>query len=227
MACVFRWSSKILDCVLSCTTGVDHSSSIQNPQFPASGVANIALSDLADKLYKLYSLATNSKANKARLRAFAKLNRQIADAEAKRVAIEADAAAIVTKAETEVKAIYAEVQQRLDAAATAEAELVEREQKIARLENAWRNLGEPKTVLRGFQSPQYSPLQKSRMAHGLPPGKNVDPLFFSEPDAAPAMRIDALSDTSDDPRADRQGAPFLGELTRDTAHKRPRANEGN
>jgi len=33
-------------------------------------------------------------------------------------------------------------------------------------------------------------------------------------------RIDIFSDTSDDPRADRQGAPFLGELTRDTAHKR-------
>jgi hypothetical protein len=188
--------------------------------------AAIALSDLADKLYKLHKLATNSKANKAQLRILAKLGRQIADAEAKRVAIEADAAAIVTKAETEVKAIYAEVQRRLEAAATAEAELVEREQKIAQLENAWRNLGEPETVLRGFQSPQYSPLQKARLAHGLPPGKNVDPLFFSEPDA-PAMRIDALSDTSDDPHADRQGAPFLGELTRDTAHKRPRANEGN
>src|SRR6516164_4262220 len=75
--------------------------------------AAIALSDLADKLY---SLAINSKANKARLRAFAKPNRQIADAEAKRVAIEADAAAIVAKVESEVKAIHDEAQRRLDAA---------------------------------------------------------------------------------------------------------------
>jgi hypothetical protein len=195
--------------------------------FSAPVIVDPVAAAMADKLYKLYSLATNSKANKARLRAFAKLNRQIADAEAKRVAIEADAAAIVTKAETEVKVIYAEVQQRLEAAATAEAELVEREQKIARLENAWRNLGEPQDVLAGFKSPQYSPLQKARLAHNEPPGKNVDPLFFSEPGAVPTMRIDALSDTHDDPHADRQGAPFLGELTRDTAHKRPRANEGN
>jgi len=109
---------------------------------------------------------------------------------------------------------------RLEAAATAEAELVERKQKIARLENAWRNIGEPETVLRGFQSPQYSPLQKARLAHNEPPGKNVDPLFSSESDAAPTMRIDALSDTYDDPHADRQGAPFLGELTRNVSHKR-------
>src|SRR6516165_1981849 len=88
--------------------------------------AAIALSDLADKLYKLYSLAINSKANKARLRAFAKLNRQIADAEAKRVAIEADAAAIVAKVESEVKAIREDAQRRLDAAAAAEQELEQR-----------------------------------------------------------------------------------------------------
>jgi len=34
------------------------------------------------------------------------------------------------------------------------------------------------------------------------------------------VRIDALSDTSDDPHVDRHGAPFLGELTRDVSHKR-------
>jgi len=36
-------------------------------------------------------------------------------------------------------------------------------------------------------------------------------------------RIDIFSDTSDDPHADRQGAPFLGELTRDVSHKRKSA----
>ena len=58
------------------------------------------------------------------------------------------------------------------------------------------------------------------MAAGREPGKDPDIYGFSQPDAAPAMRIDALSDTSDDPHADRQGAPFLGELTRDVFHKR-------
>jgi hypothetical protein len=185
--------------------------------------AAIALSDLADKLYKLYSLATNSKANKARLRAFARLNRQIADAEVKRVAIEADAAAIVAKVESEVKAIRDEAQRQLEAAAAAEQELETREHRIAALEAAWRYLGEPADVMSGFRSPEYSPLQKARMAHGQPPGKDPDPLFFSEPDAAPAMRIDAMSDTHDDPHADRQGTAFLGELTRDVSHKRKSA----
>jgi hypothetical protein len=33
------------------------------------------------------------------------------------------------------------------------------------------------------------------------------------------MRIDALSDTSDDPNADRHGNIFLGTLSRDVSHK--------
>jgi hypothetical protein len=183
--------------------------------------AAIALSDLADKLYKLYSLATNSKANKARLRAFAKLNRQIVDAEAKRAAIEADAAAVVAKAKNEVKAIQADAQRRLAAIATAEDELVEREGKIARLEAAWRMLGEPADVMSGFRSPEFSPLQKARLAHGRQPGKD-DPLFFSEPDAAPAAAIDAMirRDVGDE-RSDAQGNAFApSTLRRDVSHKR-------
>ena len=183
--------------------------------------AAIALSDLADKLYKLYSLATNSKANKARLRAFAKLNRQIADAEAKRVAIEADAAAIVAKVESEVKAIREDAQRRLDAAAAAEQELVQRAAKIARLENLWRLLGEPADVLSGFRSPQFSPLQKARAAFGLPAGRDPDPLNFSV-DAEPDAAIDALikRDVGDE-RSDHLGGAFApSTLTRSLEHKR-------
>jgi hypothetical protein len=200
----------------------DHDTDIDDIDTPAMVdpvAAAIALSDLADKLYKLYSLATNSKANKARLRAFAKLNRQIADAEVKRVAIEADAAAIVAKVENEVKAIREDAMRRLDAAAAAEQELEQREAKIVQLENSWRNLGEPADVLSGFRSPQYSPLQKARLAVGQQPGKDPDPLGFAQ-DAEPDLRIDIVSDTHHDPHADRHGAPFLGELTRDVSHKR-------
>jgi hypothetical protein len=184
--------------------------------------AAIALSDLADKLYKLYSLATNSKANKARLRAFAKLNRQIADAEAKRVAIEADAAAIVTKAESDVKAIREDARQRLDAVASAEDELVEREQKIARLEAAWRFIGEPADVMSGFRSPEYSPLQKARISHGQAPGKDPDIYGFSQDAAPAAVAIDALirRDVGDE-RSDAQGNAFAkSTLTRSLDHKR-------
>jgi hypothetical protein len=183
--------------------------------------AAIALTDLVDQWTKLYKLAIN-KTNKARLRALAKLEQRIADAEAKLAAIEADAAAIVAKAESAVKVIHDEVQRRLEAVATTEDELVEREQKIARLEAVWRNIGEPADVMSGFRSPEYSPLQKARISHGQQPGKDPAQFLFSEPGAAPAMRIDALSDTCDDPHADRQGAPFLGELTRDVSHHKRR-----
>jgi hypothetical protein len=182
--------------------------------------AAIALTDLVDQWTKLYKLALTDKTKKARLRALAEIDRQAADAVATRDEARREAAAIVEAAQAEVKAIQAAAQQRLDAAVIAEAELVEREQKIARLEAAWRNLGEPASVLSGFQAPELSPLQKARRAHGQPSGKDLDPLFFAEPDAAPAMRIDAMSDVADDERADRHGQKFLGSLTRSTEHKR-------
>jgi hypothetical protein len=184
--------------------------------------AAIAFTDLVDQWTKLYKLAIDNKANKARLRAAAKLNRQIADAEAKLVAIEADAAAIVTKAENAVKAIHDDAQWRLDVVESAEQELVEREQKIARLEAAWRGLGEPQDVLSGFRSAEYSSLQKARMAHGQPPGRDPDRLLFSKPDAAPDQDIDAyIRRDVGDARSDAQGNAFApSTLTRSTEHKR-------
>jgi len=195
----------------------DYSTSMVDPV-----AAAIALTDLADTLYKLYNLATADKAQKARLRAAAKLNRQIADAEAKRAAIEVDAAAIVAKAEGDVAAIRDEAQRRLEAAEAAEDELAEREQKIARLESYWRGLGEGPDVWSGLRSPEFSPLQKARMAAGREPGKDPDPLFLSEPDAAPTTAIDALikRDVGDE-RSDHLGGAFApSTLTRSLEHKR-------
>jgi hypothetical protein len=199
---------------------IDDAEDFSAPAVVDPVAAAIAFTDLADSFYRVYKLALTNKTKKARLRALAELDRQAADAVATRDAARREAAAIVEAAQAEVKAMQEAATQRLEAAAAAEGELALREQKIARLESAWRNLGEPQDVLAGFKSPQFSAVQKARTAHGLPPGKNVDPLFLSEPDAAPAMRIDALSDTSDDAAADRHGAPFLGELTRDVSHKR-------
>jgi hypothetical protein len=184
--------------------------------------AAIALTNLADQLYRLHKSAINSKTSRARLRALAKLDQRIADAEAKLVAIEADAAAIVTRAENKVKAIHDEARQRLEAVESAEQELVEREQKIARLEAAWRYIGEPQDVMSGFRSPEFSPLQKARLAHGQQPGRDPDRLIFSEPDAAPDHGIDAYirRDVGDE-RSDAQGNAFApSTLTRSTEHKR-------
>jgi hypothetical protein len=183
------------------------------------GIASF-LEHFADAIIAFRDLALNAKIKPAEIKKLAKLERRVADSQVKLAAVEVQARELVAKAERDVAAIREDAQRRLDAAVVAERELEQRAQKIIRLENAWRFIGEPADVMSGFRTAEYSPLQKARMAHGQPAGKNVDPLFFSEPDAAPAMRIDAMSDTSDDPHADRQGTPFLGELTRDVSHKR-------
>ena len=180
----------------------------------------LVLELLAEAIIAARDLVLNAKIKPAALKKLAKLNRQFADAQAGLVAVKAQAAEIVAKAQADVAAIHEEARRRLDAAAAAEQELAQREAKIARLENSWRNLGEPADVMSGFRSPEFSPLQKARMAHGRPPGKDVDVLGLAQ-DAEPDLRIDIVSDTHDDPNADRHGAPFLGELTRDINHKRP------
>jgi hypothetical protein len=186
----------------------------------------VMLARFSDLFVAHCNLALNPKKAKAVSKRFAK---QITDAFAQRDEAfaqrdeaRAQAAEAIAKAHKDVETIHAEARARLDAVATAEGELVEHEQKIARLEAAWRNLGEPETVLRGFQSPEFSPLQKARRAHGRPPGKDLDPLFSSEPDTAPAQAIDALIRRDvGDARSDAQGNVFApSTLTRSTEHKR-------
>ena len=171
----------------------------------------------------LCRLAWDTQKTKARLVKLRKLEKDIAAANTKLAAAEAKAVELLAKAQSDVAAIHDDAQRRLEVAESAEEQIALREQKITRLESAWRNLGEPGDVLSGLRSPEFTPLQKARMAAGREPGRDPDRLFFAEPDAAPVMRIDALSDTSDDPHADRHGAPFLGELTRDVSHKRKSA----
>jgi hypothetical protein len=166
-------------------------------------------------------LVVKNKTIATRLKKLRRVLRQVADAEAKVIAAEEHAAEIVAKAESDVKAINDAAQQRLDAAATAEDELVQREQKIARLENAWRLLGEPADVMSGFRSPQFSPLQKARAAYGMPAGKDPNLFGFAQ-DAELTEPIDALikRDVGDE-RSDSQGNTFAAStLTRSTEHKR-------
>jgi hypothetical protein len=177
------------------------------------------LDHFATAIIALRDLALNVKIKPAEIKKFARLERRVADATAKLADVEVQARELVARAERDVAAIRDDAQRRLEAAAAAEQELEQREQRIARLESAWRLLGEPADVLSGFRSPELSPLQKARAAHGRPVGKDVDMLGLSA-QAEPDLRIDIVSDTHDDPRADRQGTPFLGSLTRDVAHKR-------
>src|SRR6516165_4038090 len=67
--------------------------------------AAIALTDLVDTLHKAYKLAITDKANKARLRAVVKLDRQAANAVIVRDEAQAQAAAIVAKIERDTNAL--------------------------------------------------------------------------------------------------------------------------
>jgi hypothetical protein len=184
--------------------------------------AALALTDLVAEFSKAYKLVTTDKAKAARLCALAELDRQAADAVATRDEAQREAAAIVEAAQTEVKAIHDEVQRRIAAVETAEQNVGERERKISVLENYWRGLGEGPDVWSGLRSPEYSSLQKARMAYGQQPGKDPDPLFpFAEPDTASAAAIDALirRDVGDE-RSDHLGNSFSpSTLTRSTDHK--------
>jgi hypothetical protein len=163
----------------------------------------------------------NNKTVATGLKKLRRVNRQIAEAEAKVMAAEAKAAALVANAERDVAAIHEAVAQRLEAAATAEEELAQHEQKIARLEAAWRYIGEPADVMSGFRAPEHTPLQKARLGHGQQPGRDPDIYGLSQPDAAPA-RIDALiRHDAGEERSDAQGNAFApSTLRRDLSHKR-------
>ena len=192
----------------------------ENLSTPALDHINAALA-LVDLAGEFYDMALNAKVYKSRLKKLAALEKKNAAAEAKLAAAEAKAAELVAKAESDVAAIHDEARQRLEAAESAEQDLCERERRIQILEAAWRYISEPQDVLSGFRSPEFSPLQKARMAHGQPPGKDLDIHGFSEPDAAPA-RIDALiRHDAGDERSDAQGNAFTpSTLRRDLSHKR-------
>jgi hypothetical protein len=137
-------------------------------------------------------LALNAKIKPAEIKKLAKLERRVADSQAKLAVVEVQARELVARAEKDIAAIRDEAQRRLDAAEAAEQEFVERERRISVLEASWRGLGEPAEVLSGFKSPEFSPLQKARLSHGLPAGKDVDVLGLSA-QAEPTAAIDALN----------------------------------
>jgi len=186
----------------------------------------VMLARFTDLFVAHCNLALDPRKAKAASKRFAK---QAADAvaqrdeaQAQRDAAKSEAAELVAKAHQEVEAIHIEAQRRLEAVEAAEQDLAQREQRIARLEAAWRNIGEPADVMSGFRAAEHTPLQKARLAHGRQPGKDLDPLSLSEPDAAADVAIDALIRRDvGDARSDAQGNAFApSTLTRSTEHKR-------
>jgi hypothetical protein len=91
----------------------------------------------------------------------------VADGEAK---LAVDRAAFQEHERTvraELQTERAAVDKRKLAVQAAEGMLSEREARIAALEKAWHNIGEPDDVRRGFQDPAVPALEKARRAHGI------------------------------------------------------------
>jgi len=130
-----------------------------------------------DAVAALLKLVTEP--NKAHALRFRELREQVAAAQAAERKL-ADARAALAAHEQKVRAELgaekseAEAQKslwlkRLAALDSREAALDERGARIAKLENAWKNLGEPDTVITGFQDAEHTALQKAQRAHaGLP-----------------------------------------------------------
>jgi hypothetical protein len=171
----------------------------------------------------------NNKTVATALKKLRRVNRQIADAEAKVIAVSDQA------------------EQMQAALAEREAQAAEREAEIERRESSFEvSLAEARDHLRAYYdsiaeadrhiryrimshadllggyNPQLQDLptwdQLKRLVVGLP--DDPPPI---ERDVAAPLRIDAFADVCSDPSADRHGAPFLGELTRDVSHKRKSA----
>jgi hypothetical protein len=188
--------------------GSDHSHSA-----PAADPVLIAL--------QLCALA-NNKTVAAAIRKLAKLDRQFVDTQAK-------VAALTTEAE------------RMEAALTARAAALDaRERALDERETGFESqAGDVRDELRehhnrleqthrqlvhrimstagilGEWNPNLQPLPSWQQLRGMIADLPAD---LPGPEPKPGVRIDAFSDTSDNPNSDRHGNRFLGELTRDVSH---------
>jgi hypothetical protein len=118
-----------------------------------------------ETVWDLIKLIKDAGASELRLGAHRR-ERKAIRAERKALAEERAAlAADKTKQLAEIAAERDVVTKRLLQAQSIEQANEERHKRIVKLELAWRNLGEPDSVQSGFQSPQYSGLEKARRAH--------------------------------------------------------------
>jgi hypothetical protein len=168
----------------------------------------------------------NNKTIATALKKMRRINRQIADAEAKVIAVQDQA--------EQMQAALAERQAAIDA---REAAIARRETEFevslheahATLRASHDNLSEVDRrirfriassggLLHGFNE-QLQELPSWQQIKQMVPGLPDDPPPLVEREVVSHPRIDALSDTFDDPNADRHGNVFLGTLTRSVSHK--------
>ena len=178
-----------------------------------------------DRLIALSKFVANAKNIELRARALAKLNRFIRDGEARLAAVQAQAeqkeAALVAR-----EAALDERNRALDARATEfESSLQEARDhlrgyydSIAEADRHIRYRILSHADLLGGYNPQLQDLPTWDVLKRLVVGLLDDPPPL-EREVVSHPRIDALSDTFDDPNADRHGNVFLSTLTRSVSHK--------
>lgn len=129
-------------------------------QHAAPAAAPDAFSTLAD----LLALIADPQGFAARLREHKQALVDIAAGQAKLLADQMafDAHEKMVRAELDAKTEA--LSDRRNKCYAAEGELEERAQRIAKLEAAWKCLGEPDEVRSGFRSPSQSPLAKAQRA---------------------------------------------------------------
>jgi hypothetical protein len=196
-----------------------------------TAAANLSMPDPFTLALTLCQVATNAKAIEPALKRLRKLGHDIEKAERK-------LAAVTTQAE-QTQARLAEREAALNA---RDAALDERATEFeSSLQEARDNLrGYYDNIAEADRHIRYRILASADLLSGynpqlqdLPSWDVLKRLVVGLPDDPPPLerevvshpRIDALSDTFADPRADRHGAQFLGTLTRDVSHHRAPSQE--
>jgi hypothetical protein len=171
--------------------------------------------------FTLIDLALNPKAAKAGLKQLVQLDKSIGVAERKLADIERQAAemqAALTARAAELDARERALTEREDAfAASAQDVRDELREHHAHLDDLHRLLVHRVAATAGimWNETLQGPPSWQQLRQQIP-DLPADLPVVSQPAVLP---IDALSDTSDDPNADRHGHVFLGTLSRDVSHK--------
>jgi hypothetical protein len=120
--------------------------------------------DAFKQLFDLLGLVKDASACELRLAELRRKHAAIRSAEKKLADDRAAHNAQLANDRAQLEAERAALQKRRLDVEAREAQVAERHRHIASLEDAWRNLGEPDAVKSGFQSPEFTPLQKARRA---------------------------------------------------------------
>jgi hypothetical protein len=143
----------------------DQAESGTGPQLQSPPVNEAAFRAVFD----LLALAASPRDFKQRVRGLHEALVAADEAQKRLTAAQTEFEAFRTKVRLELEKERASLRKRRIAVEVGEGALVEREERIRRLEALWKPLGEPEEVRSGFREAELTPLQKARRAFGVLP----------------------------------------------------------